>query len=88
MTAHFTADEQRKVRAELDEIGHLFDRVFSRLAPLDRTDERVLRAECVLAALRRLSWSLSTARGSLPLPIKIEAVLNSPSSAMHLRPPI
>lgn len=85
MTAHFTADEQRNVRAELDEIGRLLDRVFSRLAPLDRNDDRVLRAECVMAALRRLSWSLGTARGSLPASIKIEAVLNSPSPAASLR---
>ncbi len=84
MTANFTADEQRTVRAEMEEIGRLFDRVFSRLAPLDRNDERVLRAECVMAALRRLSWSLGTARGSLPMPVKIEAVLNSPSSTRSL----
>ncbi len=86
MTAHITADEQRNVRAELDQIGCLMERVFSRLAPLERNDDRVLRAECVMAALSRLSWSLSTGRGSLGLPVKIEAVLNSPQPANRCRP--
>ena len=77
MNAHLSADEQRKIRAELDEVGRILERVLSRLAPLNRNDDRVSRTECVLASLQRLYWSMSNGRGRLALPVKIESVLNS-----------
>lgn len=80
MTPYLSADEQRKIRTELDEIGRILERVLSRLAPLDRDDDRVVRTECVLASLKRLYWSMSCGRGRLGLPVKIESVLNPPSA--------
>lgn len=75
MNAHLSADEQRTIRAEMDEIGRILEKIRSRLAPLDRNDDRVSRTECVLASLKRLYWSMSNGRGRLALPIKIESVL-------------
>lgn len=77
MNAHLSADEQRKIRAELDEIGRILENILARLAPLDRNDDRVSRTECVLASLKRLYWSMSNGRGRLSFPVKIESVLKS-----------
>jgi hypothetical protein len=75
MNAHLSADEQRKIRAELDEIGRILEKIRTRLAPLDPSDDRVSRTECVLASLKRLYWSMSNGSGRLALPVKIESVL-------------
>ncbi len=75
MNAHLSADEQRTIRAEMDEIGRILEKIRSRLAPLDRNDDRVSRTECVVASLKRLYWSMSNGRGRLALPVKIESVL-------------
>lgn len=86
MNAHLSADEQRKIRTELDEIGRILEKILSRLAPLDRSDDRVSRTECVLASLKRLSWSMSNGKGRLPFPVKIESVLSSTSGSKSVLP--
>lgn len=86
MNAHLSADEQRKIRTELDEIGRILEKILSRLAPLERSDDRVSRTECVLASLKRLSWSMSNGKGRLPFPVKIESVLSSTSGSKSVLP--
>lgn len=75
MNGYLSADEQRTIRAELDQVGRILERVLSRLAPLDPNDDRVSRTECALASLKRLYWSMSNGRGRLAFPAKIEPVL-------------
>lgn len=77
MNCHLSADEQRKIRVELEEATRILERVLTRLSPLDPEDDRVWRAQCAMAALKRLSWSMGTGMGRLPMPVKIEAVLDT-----------
>ena len=54
MISYITADEQRQIRSELESVQRMMQTVFSRLKPLDRSDERVTRTEMALAAIERV----------------------------------
>jgi hypothetical protein len=77
MKRRLSADEQRNIRVEIEDATRILERVLTRLSPLDPEDDRVERAQCAIAALKRLSWSMGTGMGRLPMPVKIEAVLDT-----------
>jgi hypothetical protein len=85
MTSYITADDQRKIRSELAEIDAILQTILTRLTPLEKHDERVIRTQEVIAALQRLLWAMTSGPGRLGPAVKIEAILDSFLSSGALR---
>lgn len=80
MISYVTADEQRAIRSDLEQVERILMEVFERLKPLSRDDERVTRTECALASLKRLFWVMTSGPGRLGPAMKQEAILALPSA--------
>jgi TPP-dependent trihydroxycyclohexane-1,2-dione (THcHDO) dehydratase len=85
MISYVTADEQRAIRSDLEQVERILMGVFSRLKPLSRDDERVTRTECVLASLKRLFWVMTSGPGRLGPAVKRDAILALPASSDSAR---
>jgi hypothetical protein len=84
MISYITADEQRKIRAELEQAQNILCIVFSRLKPLARSDERVTRTEAALASLQRALWAMTSGPGRLGPAVRIQAILKVSNAARLL----
>jgi len=84
MISYITADEQRQIRSELESVQRMMQTVFSRLKPLDRSDERVTRTEMALAAIERVLWAMTSGPGRLGPSVPVQAILKLPAS-LHTR---
>ena len=80
MISYITADEQRQIRSELESVQRVMQTVFSRLKPLNRSDERVTRTESALAAIERLLWAMTSGPGRLGPSVPVQAILKPPAS--------
>lgn len=80
MTSYVTADEQRKIRSELEQVQHIMQTILERLNPPDRTDERVTRIEATLAAIERALWTMTAGPGRLGPAVRIRPILRIPAS--------
>ncbi len=79
MISYITADDQRKIRSELEKAKHILHTIFSKLNPLDRSDERVRRTEAALAAIERALWAMTSGPGRLGPAVRIHAILKVPA---------
>jgi hypothetical protein len=80
MTSYILADDQRKIRSDLEEAQRIMHTVYSRLKPLCRSDERVTRTEDALAAIERVLWAMTLGPGRLGPATRIHAILKVPAS--------
>jgi hypothetical protein len=80
MISYIRADDQRKIRSELEEVQRIMQTVFSRLNPLERSDERVTRTEAALAAVERVLWTMTSGPGRLGPKFPVHAILKVPAA--------
>jgi|ERR1700761_994103 len=79
MISYITADDQRKIRSELEQARNILHKIFSRLKPLERSDERVTRTEAALASIERALWAMTSGPGRLGPAVRIDAILKVPT---------
>jgi len=80
MISYITADEQKQIRLELEEVRGILQTVFARLRPLDRSDERVIRTEAAIAGIERVLWTMTSGPGRLGPSVPVRAILPLPVS--------
>jgi hypothetical protein len=83
MISYITADEQKQIRLELEEVQGILQTVFARLRPLDRSDERVVRTEAALASIERVLWTMTSGPGRMGPAVPVRAIL-PPAVSLYL----
>jgi hypothetical protein len=78
MAKRITADDQRKIKSELEDVRRIMRTIFLRLKSLDRGDIRVTRTEAALAAIERVLWTVTSEPGGVGRSAPIHAILSLP----------
>lgn len=79
MNSYITADEQSKIRCEIEQIQRSTEEIFLRLNPLDRSDERIIRTEQLLSAVERLLCAMTSGPGRLGPAAMVRPILVPPA---------